>query len=1014
MNKISTQGLNIKSLYTSLQNNTNTPKWLEYEYMSIQKHSRDNPDHMMFHWGNLPENLLEDSGYIHDKNKVRKKRMITKANKKAKDNNKPPQEYGLDGLGYCYKSDGKITYLPFQAKFRTSRALTGSSLGTFHIACSNIIHKHPTSIGYLYYTSKLQSDVEEHYDLIKHIKPVKFLYKTNNNINKSEYLVQELHIEQENFLKKLNTDWTGIGLMCLPCGYGKFVIACHFACKYEKIIVISPLCVDTKQSFDRIKPYVTDHNMLLFDSDRDGTTDIQELEKIFNYSKYCICTTEKSAVEVLSKYKYDKDVLFVIDEIHEYNENHKMWDLLDQTEATRLGMTATKTEFLVLNTNELIYMPLSKAIEQKKICDYEIYLPILEGDGENKDFECFIPEELYRCDNVDILSKILFLVTGMHNYGFRHCILYLSTIKECSEYKEMIERVFNEYYGGECIVGIITSDCSSQERINAMNEFNINLKFTFLCSVRILDQNIDIPICDSVFITRISSSTSEVRTLQRLGRSYRLVRQKPTKTAGCFLWTDSDNDLCNMLNMIKSEDPEFYKKVKRISSNYSTQKSIRTPKENYHTQLTKEFVEFKCVSLNERIREKFIILHDHFEKHENPPKRCKKNEETEEQINEYGFAIGGFWSNLLSGHNKELFQQYMKESPNMKKAYDNYLDNKAERDKLVTKTPEEKFIILDDYFEKNENPPKQRKKEETEDQIKKYGFAIGGFWKNLLSGHNKELFQKAMKKSPNMKKAYDKAEKDKSVTKTTEEKFIILIDHFEKDENPPKRFKKKEDKEEQINEYGFDMGKFWDGLRSGNNKEIFQKAMKESPNMKKAYDNYLDNKAERDKLVTKTPEEKFIILDDYFEKNENPPKQRKKEETEDQIKKYGFAIGGFWKNLLSGHNKELFQKAMKKSPNMKKAYDKAEKDKSVTKTTEEKFIILHDHFKDNENPPKQRKKEETEDQIKKYGFAIGGFWKNLLSGHNKELFQKAMKKSPNMKKAYDNYLKNKAARDNNI
>ena len=427
------------------RNKYGVPLWLDYEYISIKKHCQDNPGHKMFHWGDVPENLLEDSGYIHDKNKFRKQRMINSAKEKSENITNQLKEYGLDGLGYCYDPDGKIIYLPFQAKSRTSRALTAECLGSFHLACGDIKHKHPNSIGYLYYTYKLQDDVKASYDLRKHIIPVNFPYKTNiNNINKidkSEYIVQDLHIDQKNFLKKLNKGWTGIGLLCLPCGYGKFVIACHFACTYKKIIVISPLRVDTKQAFNRIKPYVPNHNMLLFDSDKEGTTDTKELENTFKSSKYCICTTEKSAIDVLSNYKYDKDVLFVIDEIHDYNENNKMWDLLYQTEATRLGMTATKTEVLVSRTNELIYMPLSKAIEQKKVCDYEIYLPILEGDGENKDFECFIPEELSRCDNIDILSKILFLVTGMYNYGFRHCILYLSTIKECSEYKEIIELI---------------------------------------------------------------------------------------------------------------------------------------------------------------------------------------------------------------------------------------------------------------------------------------------------------------------------------------------------------------------------------------------------------------------------------------------------------------------------------------------------------------------------------------------------------------------------------------------
>ena len=129
----------------------------------------------------------------------------------------------------------------------------------------------------------------------------------------------------------------------------------------------------------------------------------------------------------MSKYNYEEDVLILVDEIHDYHEEHKIWELLNQTNATKLGMTATKTENLMNMTKELIYLPLSKAIEQKKVCDYEIYLPILD---ENNEFESCIPKELSNCNNIDILSKVLYLVTGMYNNGYRHCILYLPTIED--------------------------------------------------------------------------------------------------------------------------------------------------------------------------------------------------------------------------------------------------------------------------------------------------------------------------------------------------------------------------------------------------------------------------------------------------------------------------------------------------------------------------------------------------------------------------------------------------------
>ena len=228
----------------------------------------------------------------------------------------------------------------------------------------------------------------------------------------------------------------------------------------------------------------------------------------------------------------------------------------------------------------------------------------------------------------------------------------------------MLEKVFEDYYGDECLVGIITAETSSDNRKKALKTFKTDLKFTFLCSVRILDQNVDIPICDSVFITKISCSTSEVRTLQRLGRAYRLVENHPNKVAGCFLWTNSDNDLCNMLNMIKSEDPRFYKKVKRISANYSTPKQERTTKENTRIQETQSFVKVRCVSLKERIKQKMNSLIEYFKTNEEAPSRSKtdKHNETHDL-----YDAGVFWTNLTKGHNKQQFEDARKKSPNMKR-----------------------------------------------------------------------------------------------------------------------------------------------------------------------------------------------------------------------------------------------------------------------------------------------------------------------------------------------------------
>ena len=97
---------------------------------------------------------------------------------------------------------------------------------------------------------------------------------------------------------------------------------------------------------------------------------------------------------------------------------------------------------------------------------------------------------------------------------------------------------------------------------------------------------------------------------------------------------------------------------------------------------------------------------------------------------------------------------------------------------------------------------------------------------------------------------------------------------------------------------------------------------------------------------------------------------------------------------------------------MQKAYDKyferreieSKKDK---KTAQQKMKILIECFKNTDFKPSSSK---TDKHNETHGFNLGEFWSNLMKGQNKELFEDALEKSPNMKKAYDKYLENKEKR----
>ena len=52
---------------------------------------------------------------------------------------------------------------------------------------------------------------------------------------------------------------------------------------------------------------------------------------------------------------------------------------------------------------------------------------------------------------------------------------------------------------------------------------------------------------------------------------------------------------------------------------------------------------------------------------------------TEEYNKKWGFNLGKFWHHLMAASNKQLFEDALEQSPNMKKAYQKYLEKREER-----------------------------------------------------------------------------------------------------------------------------------------------------------------------------------------------------------------------------------------------------------------------------------------------------------------------------------------------
>ena len=155
-----------------------------------------------------------------------------------------------------------------------------------------------------------------------------------------------------------------------------------------------------------------------------------------------------------------------------------------------------------------------------------------------------------------------------------NCIVYCSNIQQCKEFKEVFEEVLDEYHGLDCEIDIITQEVTQKKRNEILNRFEKNGLWIIhlICSVRILDEGIDLPTCDSEFIMNISENTSWIRTIQRLMR-FTKDKNNLNKTNNMFVWCDLDDDnSIEVFSALRTMDKNFPNKFKLISKDYDKQK----------------------------------------------------------------------------------------------------------------------------------------------------------------------------------------------------------------------------------------------------------------------------------------------------------------------------------------------------------------------------------------------------------------------------------------------------------
>lgn len=521
-------------------------------------------------WSDVPEKILIQYGIINNNNQNRLLR------KNKKENNIPDT-----GIDIIQLDEGSISLV--QCKNGYNKGLTMKDLSGFMcwMAILNQLK------GYIYYTDKLSIPLQS----LPKTDRIEFIKKEYHKIEPIDVRLPNKYIPfdyQLDAKSKFETHFKNNdrGILWMPCGTGKTFTSYLISNNYDQIIILSPLRQFAKQNLEKYIDYGYSNKTLLVDSD--GERDINTIKNFINLNKKFLISSTYCSADVINQcLKYCNNPLIIIDEFHNlsksniFDEHDDMNQIIDSYYRI-LFMSATPRVYELedesfdydLFFGKVVYqMSFSEALNKKYITDYKIWLPSITENNNKLNNEL----KIYEINNI-IKAKCNFLFSCLLNHGSKKCIIYCQDKKEINEMIDAINKL-NEYYILDLEINQITNDNTQNQRQEILTNFEKSEKKQLLFSIRILDECIDIPTCDSVYITY--HSNSKIRTIQRLSRCIRIDKNNNNKIGNIYIWCDEYSKILGILGGIKEYDENFCSKIDINEINFfgeSTKENIKSDK----------------------------------------------------------------------------------------------------------------------------------------------------------------------------------------------------------------------------------------------------------------------------------------------------------------------------------------------------------------------------------------------------------------------------------------------------
>ena len=395
--------------------------------------------------------------------------------------------------------------------------------------------------GYVYYSGILSSQVKCRSKLINYVC---LPYSICESIKIAPYIYQ---IDAYN---KLSIN--GRNTLTMPCGTGKTYISYMLSLHFDNVIILSPLISTSEQLYKYYKQYYSPSNVNI------SLYNCKSKNKFINKTGKNIIISTYDSVNLI----YDKIIclynkLIIIDEYHNLsinalnNYNEYMNKLLTCTD-NYLFMSATphkhKSRYTHIFGSNEYYLSWDDAIKNKYICDYKFYYP----NAEKLDNKIIALKSTYSLSNIEMIKSILinkayYLLECIKQCKLRKIIVFLKSINESHDFTRIL-KVLNIYFELKININEINCNTSNATRNKYITRFTLNNEFiNILCNVHILDEGIDIPECDSVYITHPNNNA--INFIQRISRCNRLKKDGPN-IANVIIWAKTEHKIINIDKLI--------------------------------------------------------------------------------------------------------------------------------------------------------------------------------------------------------------------------------------------------------------------------------------------------------------------------------------------------------------------------------------------------------------------------------------------------------------------------------